>query len=166
MRQVQQSRDDEGAYDHHEGDCHRGFRSPRELRPTVVQPDEDARGEDGEEFCQRSFIEAVEDQGWSTEDRLQGEDDAESESVDVERRDDAMAKPRHPASEEAPRVAHRSADPEISAPGLRGRGAELHVRHGGGTWYDEVQAAPEGEPRNWDPETGPDEPGKRRSERP
>src|SRR5438128_442496 len=44
MRQVQQSRDDEGAYDHYEGDCHRGFRSPRELRPAVVQPEREDEG--------------------------------------------------------------------------------------------------------------------------
>src|SRR2546428_183076 len=80
VRQVQQSRDDEGAYDHDEGDRHRGLRSPRELRPAVVQPDEDARSEDGEEFGQHSFIETVEDQRWSADNRLQGEDDAESEA--------------------------------------------------------------------------------------
>src|SRR5881397_2623806 len=89
----------------------------------------------------------------------------QSESVDVERRDDAMAKPRHPASEEAPRVAHRSADPEISAPGLRERGAELHVRHRGEHGHDEVQAERQDERGTRDREAGPDEQKDRRPDR-
>src|SRR3989475_11366561 len=76
-----------------------------------------------------------------------------------------MAEPRHPASEEAPRVAHRSANPEISATRLRERGAELHVRHRGEHGHDEVQAERQDERRTRDPEAGPDEQKDRRPDR-
>src|SRR2546425_2054540 len=76
-----------------------------------------------------------------------------------------MAEPRHPASEEPPWVAHRSADPEISAPGLRERGAELHVRHRGEHRHDEVQAEREDERRTRDCESGPDKQENGRADR-
>src|SRR5207247_3536141 len=76
-----------------------------------------------------------------------------------------MAEPRHPASEEAPWVAHRSAYPESAAPGVRECGAELHVRHRGEHGHDEVQAERQDERRTRDREAGPDEQEIRRPDR-
>src|SRR5437867_9819896 len=76
-----------------------------------------------------------------------------------------MAKPRHPASEEAPRVAHRSANPEITAARFRERGSELHVRHRGEHGHDEVQAERQNERRTRDRVAGSDEQENRRPDR-
>src|SRR5438093_2185110 len=76
-----------------------------------------------------------------------------------------MAEPRHPATEEPPRVAHRSADPKISAARFRERGAELHVRHRGEHRHHDVQAEREDERRTRDRVPRPDEQEDRRPDR-
>src|SRR5205807_8081477 len=93
------------------------------------------------------------------------DDDPEAESVDVERSDDAMAEPRHPAPEESPRVAHGPADPEVPATRLRERGAEFHVGHRSEHRHDEIQA--EGKDQRWpcDREAWPDQEENRRPDR-
>ena len=162
---MEQSGDDERDDDRDQDDRHRGLRPAREFRAAVVQGDEQTRRHNREQLCQRALVEPDERQGGDVQERLQGDDDPEAESVDVERGDDAVAEPRHPAAEESPRVAHGSADPEVPATRFRERRAEFHVGHRGEHRDDEIQAEgkDQGGPR--DREAGPDQQEDRRPDR-
>src|SRR5205823_12320804 len=95
------------------------LRASRDLRPAVVQANEEGGRQDREKPREGPFVEAEQDEIGGPHHGLQRDDGAEAEAEDVERRDDAVAEPRHPTAEEAPGVTHRPTDPEIPASRLR-----------------------------------------------